>query len=145
MKSKKAKIIPGTKQVVRFTHYGVLPDLNTEIKKKGGARHGIAYSSWKRTVEENISLSIKSQLPGVKIKDRFAMIFRWYSKDKRKDQDNIEFAKKYLLDAMQGSGMIKNDGWKQAGGNTLHEHYIDKTCPRVEVILLTNRILKIEV
>lgn len=73
------------------------------------------------------------------------MIFRWYSKDRRKDQDNIEFGKKYILDAMQKTGTIENDGWKQAGGNTLHEHYIDKGVPRVEVILLTNRVLRIEI
>ena len=37
--------------------------------------------------------------------------FKWFAKDKRKDKDNIAFAKKYILDALQRAGIIENDCW----------------------------------
>ena len=37
--------------------------------------------------------------------------FTWFVKDKRKDPDNISFAKKFILDGMVESGFIKNDGF----------------------------------
>ena len=37
--------------------------------------------------------------------------FKWYAKDKRKDKDNIAFAQKYILDALQKASIIKNDSW----------------------------------
>ena len=39
------------------------------------------------------------------------VFFKWYAKDKRKDKDNIAFAKKYILDALQKASIIKNDSW----------------------------------
>ena len=58
--------------------------------------------------------------------------FDWYAKNKRKDPDNIAFGKKFILDAMQESGLIENDGFKQIWGFSDNFH-IDKDRPRVEV------------
>ena len=42
--------------------------------------------------------------------------FEWHESDKRRDLDNIFSAKKYILDAMQRAGIIKNDGRKYVVG-----------------------------
>lgn len=133
------------KQKFAFTIYGELPNLNEEIQKKGGPKHGIGYSKWKKKVEDNIVLYIKHQLPGVRISDQFAMVFKWHSKNRMKDQDNIEFGKKYIMDGAQKAGLISGDGWKQAGGNTLHLHFIDAANPRVECFFITNFKLTFEI
>lgn len=36
--------------------------------------------------------------------------FEWHEKTRRRDLDNIYSAKKFILDAMQKTGIIKNDG-----------------------------------
>ena len=41
--------------------------------------------------------------------------FTWYVKNRRKDKDNIAFAKKFVLDGMIASKLIENDGWAQIG------------------------------
>ena len=52
--------------------------------------------------------------------------------NRRKDKDNIAFAKKFCLDSMQAAGLIVNDGWKEIDGfeDTFE---VDKDNPRVEI------------
>ena len=60
--------------------------------------------------------------------------FNWVMPNRRKDKDNIAFAKKFLLDSMQEAGLIVNDGWKEIEGfeDTFE---VDKDNPRVEIII----------
>ncbi len=70
------------------------------------------------------------------MRKKFAMQFKWYHQNMRKDQDNVEFGKKFIMDAAQKAGLIENDNWKWAGGNTIHEHYVDPLQPRCEVAFI---------
>ena len=54
--------------------------------------------------------------------------------NKRKDKDNIAFAKKFILDGMIQAKLIQNDGWKEISGFT-DEFHVDKNNPRVEVTI----------
>ena len=58
--------------------------------------------------------------------------FSWYCSNKKKDPDNISFAKKYILDGVKDAGLIPNDGWNQISGFSDSFH-IDSDYPRVEV------------
>lgn len=40
----------------------------------------------------------------------------WYEPNRKRDPDNIAGAKKYILDAMQEAGIIRNDGWSEVAG-----------------------------
>ena len=60
--------------------------------------------------------------------------FTWYRKNRRTDPDNIAFAKKFILDAMQEVGIIENDGWSQIAG-FIDDYKVDKNNPRVEIEL----------
>ena len=61
--------------------------------------------------------------------------FTWYRVNRRTDPDNICFAKKFLLDAMQEVGIIENDGWSLVAGFT-DSFEVDKNNPRVEIELI---------
>lgn len=63
--------------------------------------------------------------------------FHWYTKNKRKDKDNIVFAKKFIFDGMIEGGLIKNDGWKEIGSFT-DVVSVDKDNPRVEIKIKTS-------
>ena len=58
--------------------------------------------------------------------------FVWYLKNRRKDKDNVSFAKKYILDGMVDAGLIENDGWKQIG-DWKERFELDKEFERVEI------------
>lgn len=60
--------------------------------------------------------------------------FTWYRKNRRTDPDNICFAKKFFLDAMEEVGIIDNDGWKNVAG-FIDDFRVDKHNPRVEIEL----------
>lgn len=60
--------------------------------------------------------------------------YHWFCKDRRKDKDNICFARKFILDGLINSGAIKNDGWNEVGGFS-DCFYVDKVNPRVEVVI----------
>ncbi len=64
--------------------------------------------------------------------------FTWYRKNKRTDPDNIIFAKKFILDAMQEVGILENDGWKQIAGFE-DRWLVDKDNPRVEIEVVNER------
>lgn len=42
--------------------------------------------------------------------------FTWVEQNNKRDLDNIAFAKKYILDAMQQAGMLENDSQKWVRG-----------------------------
>lgn len=60
--------------------------------------------------------------------------FTWYVKNRRKDKDNIAFAKKFILDGMITSKLIKNDGWNQIGD--FKDTFIVDKNERVEIELI---------
>ena len=62
--------------------------------------------------------------------------FHWFMKNKRKDKDNIVFAKKFIFDGMIASGLLENDGWKEIG-SFIDVVSVDKDNPRVEVKIKT--------
>ena len=87
----------------------------------------------KKDIEEIIVWEIRRQLK----KNQFVsvvIIFSWYEPRKNRDKDNIAFAKKFILDALQATGTLSGDGWGQVIGFS-DEFYIDKERPRVEIEL----------
>lgn len=57
---------------------------------------------------------------------------QWFCRNKRKDMDNISFAKKFILDGMQEVGYLKNDGWNEIAGWEESFH-VDRDNPRIEI------------
>lgn len=65
------------------------------------------------------------------------IVFKWYVKDKKKDKDNISFAKKFIIDGMVQAHVLKNDGYKQIVG-FMDVFGIDKQYPKVIAYLFTD-------
>jgi len=86
----------------------------------------------KKNAEEWITLYIKKHLKGVQFEGTVELSFRWYEPNKKRDLDNICFAKKFILDALVSNGIIVADGWKGVKGFTDH-FFVDKEFPRIEV------------
>lgn len=108
---------------------GRLPGLNDYIKacrvnKYTGAQ-------MKQNTEEIIQWEIRRQLKN-KILGPSSFIFHWYEPKKNRDKDNIAFAKKFILDALQATGSLSDDGWEQVIGFS-DRFYVDKNNPRVEI------------
>lgn len=107
---------------------GELPDLNQIIA--AAKSHYGAYSKLKKENTDLIAY-LANKLPKI---ERVDLEITWYCKDKRKDKDNITAGIKFILDGLVKAGVIENDGWKQIG-DISHKLQVDKSNPRVEVVL----------
>ena len=115
---------------------GELPDLNTVINLS--KKHYQCYAKLKKQVEFDIIRQLKPQV----IENYPVMIeFTWYTKNLRKDSDNVVFAKKYILDALVNKGILINDSRKYVVGFT-DVLLVDKNDERVEVKIIGREVLR---
>lgn len=63
----------------------------------------------KKKEQQYIIWCIKEQLGNLKIERPVVGIFTWIEENKRRDLDNICFAKKFILDALVQAGVLKDD------------------------------------
>lgn len=109
---------------------GELTDLNTFNRASYQSRWNA--NSIKKTETEKVARLAKSQLKP--LNPPIYIEYRFYVKDRRKDPDNIVFARKFINDGLVDAGIIPNDGWKEIDGwNDVW--LVDKENPRVEVII----------
>lgn len=113
---------------------GEFTDLNNYINFERTNKY-IAHSI-KKTETERVWLECKSQNIG-KQKDGVFIVFQWFMKDKRKDKDNIAFAKKFILDGLVLAGVLKSDGFDYISG-FLDVFYLDPDNPRVEISFIND-------
>ena len=111
-----------------------LTDLNTYINAE--RRHRMQGANIKKKETNTCMAYLKQAVnKGFEIgRDKYPLhiTFKWYAKDRRKDLDNIAYAKKYIMDAMQKVELIENDGYKQVQRYT-DIYLVDKENPRVEI------------
>lgn len=89
-------------------------------------------AAMKERMEKKITTHILEQLDGVHIHEPVRLSFRWYEPNRKRDLDNICFAKKFILDALVKNNVIVNDGWRWVKGFT-DDFFLDREFPRVEV------------
>jgi hypothetical protein len=91
---------------------GPLPRLNELI-----GRERWYYKNAKKQWGETIGWEIRRQ--HLRPMDRVFIRWIWQEKDQRQDPDNFcGIGKKFALDALVATGILKNDGWKQLAGWT---------------------------
>lgn len=81
-----------------------LPSLNNYINECRKNRY--AGANMKRQTEEDIMWYI-NKLP--RYKNPIQIHFHWIEENKKRDLDNVCFAKKFILDAMVKAGKLKDD------------------------------------
>lgn len=91
-----------------------LPGLNDYIHALNINRYKGA--QLKRDTQDSIIHAIRAAF--VKPVKHYPVIvrFEWYERSRRRDLDNIASAKKFILDALQESGIFAGDGQKQVCG-----------------------------
>lgn len=107
-----------------------LTDLNTYIKALNN--HYLAGNKIKKEETEWVYYEAKRQKAKPWMEYPIKITCTWYSKDERKDIDNVAFAKKFILDGLVLAGVIEDDSRKfvRALGDVF---YVDKDNPRVEI------------
>lgn len=83
-----------------------LPGANEFIQKSYSSRH--KGNNMKQHTEHDIIWCIK-KAKLKRIKRPVFIRFIWYEGNKNRDKDNVAFAKKFILDALQKAGVLPND------------------------------------
>lgn len=120
----------------RFFVPTLLPTLNEYTKASRANRY--ASAGMKKNTEDMLIWYIRSQLRGYKAKRPVFLVFKWVEKNKKRDHDNVAFAKKYVQDALVKSGVIEGDGWKHVTG------FIDLFCVNKKRYGVEVTILEVE-
>jgi len=100
---------------------------NTNRKNK------YAGAKMKKDIELEIWSYILNQLKQVKITKPVFITFTWIEENKKRDLDNICFAKKFILDALQKANVIENDDSRHVKGFTDNFKYADNSKVIVEL------------
>ena len=108
-----------------------LPSLNEYIN----VCRNNAYSAakFKKNIENSI-MNFTNKLP--KIKEPVIIHFHWIEANRRRDLDNVAFAKKFILDALVKSGKLPNDNQNWVKGFTDSFDY----CEKAKVIIEFERV-----
>lgn len=84
--------------------------------------------------EKHVSSFISYKMRNMDLKYPISLKFCWYEKNRKRDPDNICFAKKFILDAMVKSHVLPNDSQKYI--KEFHDlFYVDKDNPRIEIFI----------
>ncbi len=113
---------------------GELPSLN-EIIAARGSRYTGAYNKMKIAHEGMIKWQLKQKCKGFKpIQEKVNIKITWYTKNNKKDPDNIAAGIKFILDAFVEHGILINDT-RQYIGDIWHTFATDKNDPRFRIVL----------
>lgn len=113
---------------MKFVINGRLPGLNDYTRACRGNK--FAGAKMKSEAEDLIRFVIRRKLTPVK--GRVFLYINWVEPNKKRDMDNIAFAKKFIQDALVKEGIIQSDGWAGiAGFNDTFS--VDKDNPRIEI------------
>lgn len=105
-----------------------MPGLNDYIRECRGNRYLAART--KKNLEYFLSVHMK-QLP---VFDCPVIIdFEWIEKDRKRDPDNVAFAKKFVLDALVKAGKIPNDTAHYIAGFRDSFTYAEEYAVRVQI------------
>ena len=101
---------------------GELTDLNTYVNKERANRFAAAAIKQKET--NRVYWECKSQKVG-KVIPPVILDCHWFTKDLRKDADNIAFGKKFILDGLVLAGILPDDKRDMVMGFT-DSFFVDK-------------------
>ena len=113
-----------------FAIPGTLPTLNEYVNRERTNRFSAA--ALKRMTQDCIRQCIPNDAP--KFYGHVVVWFNWIRPDMRCDKDNVAFAKKFVLDALQEEGIIAKDSWKLCTPYD-RQFAVNKSNPRTVVMI----------
>lgn len=111
---------------------GRLPTLNEYIKAERS--HKLSAARVKREAQELVSWYIRAQLGSQAASKPVQMHYLWVEQNRRRDRDNVAFARKFIQDALVQMHFLKDDGWDEIVGWT-DSWAVDAMRPRIEVTI----------
>ena len=84
----------------KLTIPGLLPGLNEYVDAERGAKGKYKAAAMKKQAENVIGYMIKTQLRGVRFTRPVVIHYTWIEPNRRRDKDNIAFAKKFIQDSL---------------------------------------------
>lgn len=125
---------------VEFTIPETLPTLNEFLQEtKRHSRRYYAGNNMKRTWEQIIAAYIPRKAKGLNIDQPCIVSFKFYEPNNKRDPDNISaVARKFILDTLVKTGVLKDDSRKYVKG-LKDEYYTDKKNPRIEVSIYVHQ------
>lgn len=123
-------------QIRKITIYRLYENLNKVLEGMGQKRGKVGfYGPLKKRLTKLVALQVqplKPLEPG-----QYLVFLVWVCPDRRRDPDNIDFNKKFLLDGMQKGGFLAGDGWAQiAGFVSAFKYEKGKDSPRLEAFFI---------
>jgi len=118
-------------EAVSFAVFGTLPGLNeyVDANRLHRQRGAAMKKSAETIVMQYIRVHHLQPIDGPVL-----LSFAWHERDRRRDVDNIAFAKKFILDALVKTGVLEGDGRKNVAGFS-DEFHVDKANPRVVITI----------
>lgn len=123
---------------VKLVILGTLPGCNEYINAQRRDRQ--LGARLKRETEERILWAIQQQLRGMRFDVPVVMHYLWVEKNRKRDKDNIAFARKFVQDALVKAGVLRNDGWGEIVGFS-DAFAVDGKRARVEVDILEEKVV----
>lgn len=109
---------------------GTLPGLNEYVRAERANK--FKATKFKKRIEARIGWSIKEQLRGVHFKGPVSIHYLWCEPNRRRDKDNVAWAKKVIQDALVSCRVLEGDSWKHIAA--FSDHFaVDREDPRVKV------------
>lgn len=115
-----------------FTIYGRLHGMNEII---GSCRRNRYAGAEEKRTQQAICLSAIREHRIQPVQSYpVAVNIEWVEPNSKRDPDNISAAKKFIFDALQDAGVLRNDSMKEVG--KIRESFaVDKASPRVRVTI----------
>lgn len=109
---------------------GTMPGLNEYVREMNRSRYDGARMKRRETERARLCALGLPYFPG-----RVRVLFTWVERDRRRDPDNVAFAKKFVFDGLVAAGVIQNDSPRYVAG--FEDRFaVDPGNPRVEVTVV---------
>lgn len=112
---------------------GRMPGLNDYVRAERSNRFAASKMKKQQTERAGIA-AVEQRMPS--FNGRVEIIFTWVEENRRRDMDNVAFAKKFILDGLVRAGVIRDDTPRYVAELADRFDY-DKQHPRIEVEVST--------